>query len=236
MLNMIGLFLLGRGVMASDGRRFCENCGTQIGETTNFCPSCGAAQRPDPAVPTGPPPQRPDAGRIGTPEPGNVPPVPPPPEKKKMSRKTFWITVLSTIIVIVLIANAGDGGGGSSANGEGPGAGQSFTSENYAELATDPSSFKGASVDVTGRVLRNADVRGDTTTFQMFADPENSDWNTLVHAKEAPEGITAGDTVRVTGTVRGERQGENAMGGTVRSTEVDADSVEVVEESRTKSR
>jgi hypothetical protein len=48
----------------SEGKQFCENCGTAIGETTNFCPNCGAAQKPDPGLPTGPPPV-PENGRMG---------------------------------------------------------------------------------------------------------------------------------------------------------------------------
>lgn len=60
----------------SESRRFCENCGNEVGETTNFCPSCGAAQRPNPNVPTGPPPQTPRPGSITTPGVG-VPPPPP---------------------------------------------------------------------------------------------------------------------------------------------------------------
>ena len=227
--------------MASGGRRFCENCGAQVGDASNFCPSCGAAQSPDPGVPTGPPPTTPEAGRIETPNVANIPPAPsagaPSAGKKKMSRKTFWITVLSTIIVIVLIARAGgDGGGGSNASGDGPGAGQNFTIDNYAELATDPRSFRGATVDVTGRLLANPEVSGSTTNFQMFADPENNEWNTIVRTDSPPDNLTSGDTVRVQGTVRGAREGENKMGGTVRATEVDAESVEMVEESRTKSR
>jgi hypothetical protein len=82
----------------------------------------------------------------------------------------------------------------------------------------------------------NPEVSGSTTTFQMFSDPENNEWNTIVHTDSPPENLTSDDTVRVQGTVRGAREGENKMGGTVRATEVDADSVEMVEESRTKSR
>jgi hypothetical protein len=100
---------------------------------------------------------------------------------------------------------------------------------NYAELATDPNSFRGASVNIEGRVLRNPEVRGNKTSFQMFADPENSEWNTIVHADAAPSGLQSGDHVRVKGTVRGAREGENAFGGTVRAVEVDADSVEITE-------
>lgn len=69
-----------------EGRQFCENCGTEVSETTNFCPSCGAAQRPSPEVPTGPPPTTPETGRIETP---SAPGVPPPPEQQSRGRR--WI-------------------------------------------------------------------------------------------------------------------------------------------------
>lgn len=57
-----------------------------------------------------------------------------------------------------------------------------------------------------------------------------------MHTDSPPENLTSGDTVRAEGTVRAAREGETKMGGTVRATEVDADSIKMVEESRTKSR
>lgn len=57
-------------------RRTCSNCGAELDASANFCPSCGAAQRPDPEIPQDPPPPIPEPGRIETPE---VPGVPPPP-------------------------------------------------------------------------------------------------------------------------------------------------------------
>lgn len=57
-----------------------------------------------------------------------------------------------------------------------------------------------------------------------------------MHTDSPPVNLTSGDTVRAEGTVRAAREGETKMGGIVRATEVDADSVEMVEESRTKSR
>ena len=44
--------------------RYWENCGAEVGETTNFCPNCGAAQRPDLEIPAGPPPRIPETGRV----------------------------------------------------------------------------------------------------------------------------------------------------------------------------
>jgi hypothetical protein len=43
-------------VLSEGGKRFCENCGTEIGQTTNFCRNCEAAQHPGPEASPGPPP------------------------------------------------------------------------------------------------------------------------------------------------------------------------------------
>src|SRR4051812_8787915 len=59
-----------------DGRRTCSNCGAGLDATANFCPTCGATQRPDPELPNGPPPPIPEQGRIETPEVTGVPPPP----------------------------------------------------------------------------------------------------------------------------------------------------------------
>ena len=66
-------------ILSEDGRRFCENCGTEIRQTTNFCPNCGAAQRPDPEIPTGPLSPTFDPGRRSTRRVSDVPLPPPPP-------------------------------------------------------------------------------------------------------------------------------------------------------------
>lgn len=67
----------------------------------------------------------------------------------------------------------------------------------------------------------------------MFADPENSEWNTIVHTENAPDGLSDSDYVRVRGKVMGEFEGENAFGASLSAVEVDAESVEVTEEGGT---
>jgi hypothetical protein len=108
-----------------EGRRVCSNCGAELPhETTNFCPSCGAAQSPDPEVPTGPPPGQPEAGRISTEYAPGVPP--PPPQAGGGSRR--WIFFVGggclVLLVLVLLGFAGcfallsnSGGGGGSTSG-----------------------------------------------------------------------------------------------------------------------
>lgn len=94
--------------MSESGRRFCENCGTEISQTTNFCPNCGAAQRPDPEVPTGPPPLTPEPGRISTPRASDVPP-PPPPQAQGSCLRTIGGVVVILVLLIVLAGLCGGG-------------------------------------------------------------------------------------------------------------------------------
>ena len=176
-------------------------------------------------MPTGPPPPTPEAGRIKTPyASSDVPPAPR--EQRRRGGRALPVLIIALVCFIVLIlVRLGSGGG--STEGSKQASARTFTSENYAELATDPGSFRGASVNVEGRLLRNPEVKGSETSFQMFADPKNSEWNTIVHTDSAPGGLSQGDTVRVKGTVKGARTGENAFGGNVKAVEVEADSVEL---------
>jgi hypothetical protein len=168
-------------------------------------------------------------GSIETPDVADVPPPPRDRAEQPKGNLQRNLITLAIIIVVVLVLGRACGGGTSSSN---PGAGQTFTSDNYAELATDPDSFKGASVDVEGKLLKNPEVKGSQTSFQMWADPKNNEWNTVVHADSAPSSLSSGDMARVKGKVRGAFQGSNAFGANITATEVDADSVEVTQEGR----
>jgi hypothetical protein len=61
----------------------------------------------------------------------------------------------------------------------------------------------------------------------MFADPENSDWNTLIHTDDPPSDLSRSHYVRVKGTVQGARTGENAFEANIMATDVKADSVSI---------
>jgi zinc ribbon protein len=107
----------------SEGRRFCENCGTAIRETANFCPNCGAAQHPEPEAPTGPlaPTSESDRTRASS-DPGG----PPPQEQSQSNLVRNIIVVLVLLIVLgILISRCGSGGrskggsGGSTTASEG---------------------------------------------------------------------------------------------------------------------
>jgi hypothetical protein len=92
----------------SEGRRFCENCGTEIRQTTNFCPNCGAAQSAASEEPTGSPVEESGPRRIHTPS----APVPPPPQAGRRGRlgtagKGCLVIVAIVVALIVLAAILG---------------------------------------------------------------------------------------------------------------------------------
>ena len=104
-----------------------------------------------------------------------------------------------------------------------------FTKANYGILAANPDEHTGVKVDVIGQLLDNPESNGDEVAFQMWADPNNAEWSTIVHADEGSLGLRTDNYVHVQGTVLGSMEGENAFGGTVSAVEVDADQVERVE-------
>jgi hypothetical protein len=104
-----------------------------------------------------------------------------------------------------------------------------FTRENWEVLAADPEAYKGARVQIVGRLLQEPTRRDDGAFWQMYADPKNYDWNTSVHYSDPSFPATIYDFVRVTGTVKGALEGENAYGEKVSLVDISADTAEVVD-------
>jgi hypothetical protein len=103
-----------------------------------------------------------------------------------------------------------------------------FTPNNFAVLASAPDQYKGSHVRFVGKVFR---VERDTegTYLQVWADPKNSEWNTLVGIGDPSLDVNEDDYVRVVGTVKGAYEGENAFGAKLTLPAVTADSVTTVD-------
>ena len=225
-------------------QRYCTNCGAELTEDARFCPSCGRPVH--------------ETAAVATPE-ADVSVPPPPQEAQETSERTFlqkWWPLIALLVVIALIVTnpPSGGGGGSSGDGSNNGGGsnqgggnahkeapqeapgdsggeatETFTTENYGELFSDPDAHQGANVNVTGQLLGLPEEDGDQIYFQMFADPANVEWNTIVAADDTGLDLNSDDYVRVKGSVRGSFEGENAFGGSVNAVAVDAESVEKVQ-------
>ncbi|MBV9279216.1 MAG: hypothetical protein JOZ41_03965 [Chloroflexi bacterium] len=104
-----------------------------------------------------------------------------------------------------------------------------FGRTNWAVLQTDADTYKGATVDIVGKVFTSPqrDARG--TYWQMWSDPKNSEWNTAVAIADPTFQISDGDYVHVVGVVRGRAEGTNAFGADVTAVEVFASKATVVD-------
>lgn len=232
----------------------CPNCGTE--HESNFCPNCGyrAEANPQPAAgqpaavpaPENPPyvpenqPYAPVAGNTGTPSPQ-------PPKKGIRWWGILLIVVGAIVVVFILImiitlaissATGGNSSGrtdpaGSSvsetvSSAEGAGDSEPLTADEMDQLYTDPKKFEGRSVTLTGKVFGSPEKDGDGVYFQVFADPEKYDRNTVIRCQSADVSVSSDDYVKITGTVQGNFSGQNAFGGSVSAPVVLASSVEVV--------
>ncbi len=174
--------------------------------------------------------------------------VPLPPQRaQEASERTFlqkwWPGIVLLVVVALIVSNSPSGGGGGG-NSDGArnggqtakeqpveaaeGSGERFTAENYPELVSDPEAFVGAEVDITGQIFTAPEQFEGDTAFQMYADPENLEWNTAVLVEGSDNDLEVDDYVNVVGTVEGEMEGENMMGGTVTAVMLRADEVDVV--------
>lgn len=101
--------------------------------------------------------------------------------------------------------------------------------EDYEKLYSDPKKYKGFEVEITGIVFSEPEKDEDGTYIQLWADPENSEKNTLVAINDPKLKIKTDDYVKIKGVVKDEFEGENAFGGTIKAPMILADSIEVVD-------
>lgn len=193
----------------------CQNCGADVSATAKFCSECGQDQLVS----------VPQDQRIQT----EAVPVPPPPsDSSSVGGWGAWRTVIAVIVlllVLVVFFRPGENSGSSDERASG----QTFTKENYGELVADPQGNRGAQVDITGKVFTDPEVSGNRAFMQIYADPKNSEWRTMVRADADAADINRDDYVRVKGNVGGQFEGENAFGAKRQTVEVQADSVHSVD-------
>lgn len=97
------------------------------------------------------------------------------------------------------------------------------------EMYSNPKQFKDYEVELTGIVFNEPEADEDGVYFQMFADPINSEKNTLVGLLDTDLKVKTDDYVKVTGIVKDEFEGENAFGGVVKAPVIEATKFEVVD-------
>lgn len=101
--------------------------------------------------------------------------------------------------------------------------------DDYDKLYSNPKKYKGYEVELTGQIFTEPEKDDDGTYIQIWADPENSEKNTIVGIKDSSLKLKTDDYVKVKGIVKDKFKGENALGGTVEAPVILASSIEVVD-------
>ncbi|MEN6348944.1 MAG: hypothetical protein ABFD08_06020 [Syntrophomonas sp.] len=104
-----------------------------------------------------------------------------------------------------------------------------FTNTNWAELSANPDNFKGASVNVMGKIFIAPEKDSKGTYFQMYANPKDNAFNTIVSIADPGLNLKNGDFVSVIGKVKGKFSGENAFGAKLTIPAVIAESVKIID-------
>jgi len=145
--------------------------------------------------------------------------------RSKFSKERMAIIIVGLVVVVTLLP---DGDDNETAETEAAST-ETFTRKNWGVLNTDPEQYVGARVDIVGQVFGDVERDADGTYWQMWSDPQNSEWNTMVGYPDPELTIAGDDYVHVEGEVFDVSEGENAFGATIRAPAIRADSAEVVD-------
>lgn len=159
-------------------------------------------------------------------------------------RRTALAATTALALAVLLLLTAGCGGDSPSSDaadttsstpstteateGEGE-SGEHFTADNWALLDGSPDDYKGSTVDVIGEIFLAPERDAEGVYFQMYADPNADEYNTVVAHRDTTLTVKNGDYVHITGEVADVTKGTNAFGADLELPTVIADTVEVVD-------
>lgn len=125
------------------------------------------------------------------------------------------------------IALCGCGGGASTRGVEESAPQPALTEEEVGQWLSGDDGFEGRETTITGKVF-NTDYNDGVYAFQIYTDPNNYTGNTIVYVSGENPNIGTDAYIRATGTVMEDFEGENALGGSVTATCLQASSIEEI--------
>lgn len=142
-------------------------------------------------------------------------------------KKRVLALLLCGAMCISLVSCGSNGGGQTENSGGSQEVKVPLTSDELRSMYSDPSSYKGSYVELYGEVFGEIESDKDGVYFQMYADPENWSWNTIIELPDPGFQLESGQYVKVIGEVSGVFKGQNLLGGTVTAPAIKAENVEI---------
>lgn len=91
---------------------------------------------------------------------------------------------------------------------------------------SSPDKYKGKYMEISGKVFGEPEIEDGYVYFQMYADPENYQKNTIVACKQPNFSITEDSYLKLCGEIQGAYEYENYFGGTLQALLISAVSIE----------
>ncbi|WMJ81986.1 DUF4352 domain-containing protein [Clostridium sp. MB40-C1] len=132
------------------------------------------------------------------------------------------VPIIISTLVIGLFVGCGSNAKSTSTSAKNS---KTLNKEEFEQMYTDVSKFKGDKVDFYARIFIEPDKDDKGTYFQCYAN--NSDkLNTMVGIGDPKLDVKDGDIVHIVGTVKDKFEGENAIGGKVAAPVIQADKID----------
>lgn len=93
--------------------------------------------------------------------------------------------------------------------------------------------YIGSTVELVGVIFGGVDYDGDGIYFQMWVDPENIDYNTVVAYFDPELTLEDGQYIRISETVIDVFEGENMMGGKIVAPAIQQEPFQIIMEAST---
>ena len=103
-----------------------------------------------------------------------------------------------------------------------------MTEQEILQMYSNPKNYTGRYLTLVGKVFTAPEYDEEGVYFQMYADPENYEYNTLVGYPDPNADIRDGDYVYIEGWIADAYEGENMLGVTMVAPIVAAEYLEIV--------
>ena len=146
-------------------------------------------------------------------------------------KKKFLTLVLSCVLPLSLVACGGTNTNSSENSAQSDSSveiqQEPLTQNELRSMFSNPDNYIGSKVELSGIVFGSVDSDENGIYFQIWSDPVNMDWNTVIGYLDPSFQLEDGQYVKVTGVVDHVAEGENMMGVTITAPAILADTVEV---------
>jgi hypothetical protein len=101
-----------------------------------------------------------------------------------------------------------------------------LTAQEFEKLYSDPQKYEGRKVEFYAKIFIPVERDDNGTYIQAYADPKNSEKNTLIAIRDPNLDVKQDDIIHIQGVVEGVHEGQNAFGATLTLPVVVTDKVE----------